>query len=613
MSPIAFHVLKKKSGANIMNLKKIFITSIIICLCLFTQIISGESTTDNDVENELRIADKTGDWGYPNPYLGYARGPGYMRMHFIFDTLVWKDETTQYIPLLAENWEYLSDEDAYVFHLNKDAKWHDMEPLTAEDVVFTIQYMKEHPYGWVVLDSVDRGEALDEHTVKIHMSGPYAPFMEDIGGTMPILPEHIWKDVENPMDFIDETAFIGSGPYTYVDFSKEHGTYQYRSFDEYYLGKPIIDQLIYVKTGDPQMTLQRNEVDFASIKPDFIEQMKEKGFIVIDGPHYWNKKLMINHNIEPLDNITFRQALAYAINQSEFVDKSIRGHGKPASYGLISSESEWISPNVPDYPYDPDKAMELITSLGYELKDGFFTKNSEPLELQILVSMISTGGEGTPDRDGEIIKNQLEKVGIKVDLTSLDTKIVDTKVINWDFELAISGHGAIGGDPKILYEKTIQVSGTKPSPNCARYNKSVELNELLDDLMHEMDPQKRKEAVFKAQNVYARELPAISLYYPTWYNAYNPDAGIEWFYTIGGVAKGIPIPQNKLSLIGTIGEGKEEITDSTSTPVSEGGEEMTDSTSIIPVENETESSPLILCISVIALLLAFFVIRIKRS
>ncbi|MFV9631036.1 MAG: ABC transporter substrate-binding protein [Methanosarcinales archaeon] len=581
-----------------MNLKKMIITSMIICLCLFTQIISGESTTDNDVENELRIADKTGDWGHPNPYLGYARGPGYIRMHFIFDTLVWKNETTQYIPLLAENWEYLSDEDAYVFHLNKDAKWHDMEPLTAKDIVFTIQYMKEHPYGWIVLDSVDRGEALDEHTVKIHMNGPYAPFMEDIGGTMPILPEHIWKDVENPMDFTDETAFIGSGPYTYVDFSKEHGTYQYRSFDEYYLGKPIIDQLIYVKTGDPQMSLQRNEVDFASIKPDFIEPMKEKGFIVIKGPHYWNKKLMINHNIEPLDNITFRQALAYAINQSEFVDKSLRGHGKPASYGLISSDCEWISPNVPDYPYDPDKAMELITSLGYELKDGFFMKNGETLELQILVSMISTGGEGTPDRDGEIIKNQLEKAGIKVDLTSLDTKIVDTKVINWDFELAISGHGAIGGDPKILYEMTIQVSGTKPSPNCARYNKSEELNELLDDVMHEMDPQKRKEAVFEAQNVYARELPAISLYYPTWYNAYDPDAGVEWFYTIGGVAKGIPIPQNKLALVGTT--------------VAEGGGEITDSTSI-PVENETESSPLIPCISVIALLLAFFVMRIKRS
>ncbi|MBC2697632.1 MAG: peptide-binding protein [ANME-2 cluster archaeon] len=580
-----------------MEKKEIVIILIIIAMCLITPVINAESTINDNTKNQLRIADKTGDWGYPNPYLAYARGPGYMRMHFIFDTLVWKNETTQYIPLLAEKWEYLSDEDAYVFHLNKNAKWHDMEPLTAEDVVFTIEYMKEHPYGWVILDSVDRGEVLDEHTVKIHMSSPYAPFMEDIGGSMPILPEHIWKDVENPMDFTDETAFIGSGPYTYVDFSKEHGTYQYEAFGEYYLGKPIIDKLIYVKTGDPQMTLQRGEADFTSIKSDFVEQIKEDGFVVIKGPHYWNKKLMINHNIEPLDNIIFRQALAHAINQDEFVDKSLRGHGKPASYGLISSESVWISPNVPDYPYDPDKAIELITSLGYELKDGVFTKNGKTLELQILVSMISTGGEGTPDRDGEIIMNQLEKVGIKVDLTSLDTKIVDTKVINWDFDLAISGHGAIGGDPKILHEKTLQVPGVKPNPNCARYNKSEELNKLLDDVMHEMDPEKRKEAVFEAQNVYARELPAISIYYPTWYNAYDPDTGVEWFETIGGVSKGIPIPQNKLALIGS-SAAKE-------------GKEITDVTSI-PVENETQGSPLMPFLAVIALLLAFMAIRIKR-
>ncbi|MBC2763231.1 MAG: hypothetical protein HF970_07940, partial [ANME-2 cluster archaeon] len=184
-----------------------------------------------------------------------------------------------------------------------------------------------------------------------------------------------------------------------------------------------------------------------------------------------------------------------------------------------------------------------------------------------------------------------------VDLTSLDTKIVDTKVINWDFDLAISGHGAIGGDPKILHEKTLQVPGVKPNPNCARYNKSEELNKLLDDVMHEMDPEKRKEAVFEAQNVYARELPAISIYYPTWYNAYDPDTGVEWFETIGGVSKGIPIPQNKLALIGS-SAAKE-------------GKEITDVTSI-PVENETQGSPLMPFLAVIALLLAFMAIRIKR-
>jgi len=98
---------------------------------------------------------------------------------------------------------------------------------------------------------VDRAEVVGPHTVKIYMNSPYAPFMEDIGGTMPILPEHIWKNVANPMDFVGDGAFMGCGPFKYADFSKEHGTYRYEAFDEYHLGRPIIDRLIYVKTGDP--------------------------------------------------------------------------------------------------------------------------------------------------------------------------------------------------------------------------------------------------------------------------------------------------------------------------------------------------------------------------
>jgi peptide/nickel transport system substrate-binding protein len=519
-------------------------------------------------------------------------------MHFIFDTLVWKNETAGPIPLLAEDWEYIAEENAYVFNLVENAKWHDGEPVTADDVAFTIAYMKEHPYGWVVLKSVDRGEATGPHTVKIYMKSPYAPFMEDIGGTMPILPEHIWKDVADPMDFVEDAAFIGSGPFKYADFSKEHGTYRYVAFDEYYLGRPAIDQLIYVKAGDPQIALQHGEVDFADVKPDMVDAMEELGFVVIAGPHYWNKKLMINHNKAPLDDIAFRQALCYAINQSEFVDKSLRGHGKPASYGLISSESVWASPNVPDYPYNPDKAKEMISTLGYELgDDGIFTKDGKPLELQVLVSMIGVGGQPTPDRDGEILKNQLEKVGIQISLTSLDTKVVDTKVINWDFDLAISGHGGIGGDPKILYEKAIQVPGAKPSPNTARYNKSEELNELLNDLMHEMDPEKRRAAVHEAQNVYARELPSISLYYPTWYYAYNPDAGVEWFYTIGGIAKGIPIPQNKLALIGA---GDSAGAETIETAATETG-------------TTTQATPIAPGLSVIAILIAFAIVQMNRT
>jgi peptide/nickel transport system substrate-binding protein len=574
------------------SIKNALIILFVIFSCMFTPSIGAA------IENEIRIADQTGDWGHPSPYLAYGRGPGYLRMHFIFDTLVWKNETSDIIPLLAENWEYIPEEEVHIFNLVKNAKWHDGEPVTANDVAFTIEYMKEHPYGWVVLDSVDRAEAVDEHTVKIYMNGPYAPFMEDIGGTMPILPEHIWKDVEDPMDYVESGAFIGCGPFKYVDFSKEHGTYHYEAFNEYHLGKPNIDRLIYVKAGDPQMALQHGEVDFAPIKPEMADTLTEEGFVVIAGPHYWNKNLMINHNKEPLDNIMFRQALAYAIDQDEFVDKSLRGYGKTASYGLISSESQWANPDVLGYPYDPDKAKEMISSLGYELKDGIFYRGNEPLAFEVLVSMIGTGGQSKPDRDGEILKNQLEKVGIQVDLISLETKIVDQKVINWDFDLAISGHGGIGGDPKILYEKVIQVPGSKASPNTARYDKSEELNSLLEDLMHEMDPVKRQEAVFEAQNVYARELPAISLYYPTGYYAYNPDAGVEWFYTVGGIAKGIPIPQNKMAMIGSHAQ--------------ENGE-IVQTVAAMQTTDDTQDTPMMPLLVVFAILAAFFVKRIRRN
>jgi peptide/nickel transport system substrate-binding protein len=85
--------------------------------------------------------------------------------------------------------------------------------------------------------------------------------------------------------------------------------------------------------------------------------------------------------------------------------------------------------------------------------------------------------------------------------------------------------------------------------NSARYDACPELNALMEAQMTEMDPEKRKRLVFDIQAVYARELPAISLYYPVTLAAYNPDKGIKWFYTRGGISKGVPIPQNKLALI----------------------------------------------------------------
>jgi len=157
------------------------------------------------------IADSTGDWGYPSPYAHYSRGPGYVRMQFIFETLVWKDED-EFVPQLATEWQYNEEDNSYTFKLRDDVKWHDGTDFTADDVVFTFNYTEEYPYQWVDNSIVESVEKLDDYTVKLYLSQTYAPFFQDVVGAQPILPEHVWEDVTVPEEFPPEEAVIGTGP-----------------------------------------------------------------------------------------------------------------------------------------------------------------------------------------------------------------------------------------------------------------------------------------------------------------------------------------------------------------------------------------------------------------
>ena len=106
-----------------------------LVLCAIFLLPSGVWAEDR--VKEIRIADGKGDWGYPNPFNHYPRGPGYLRMSMVFDTLVWKDDKGV-IPALAKSWRYDPDSLSYIFELQEGVSWHDGKPFTAEDVVFTI-------------------------------------------------------------------------------------------------------------------------------------------------------------------------------------------------------------------------------------------------------------------------------------------------------------------------------------------------------------------------------------------------------------------------------------------------------------------------------------------
>jgi len=523
--------------------------SYVLALLVMAALLALEAPAAAQTQiQEIRIADSKGDWGYPNPYRHYPRGPGYIRMSWVFDTLVWKDREG-YVPALADSWSYDPAKMAFTFNLNPKAKWHDLKPVTADDVAFTIEYFKKHPYSWISVEDIGRAEVQEPHKLVIYLSKPYSPFISDIGGTMPVLPKHIWQSVENPGAYDDPKAFVGSGPYRFVDFNKAQGTYLYQAFGEYHQGQPKADRLIYVRSGQPLISLTGRQVDLANIQPDMAEPLKQKDLVVIRDERGWNKKLMINHKKAPFSDKSFRHALAFAVQQQEIIDKSHRGFATPASYGLLSPDHDMYNPNTPSYPFSPEKARALIESMGYQkAADGFYQKDGQPLKLELLSSNITVAGQSVADRDGEVIKKQLEQVGIRVDLVNLEQATTDSKVKSWSFDLAVSGHGGVSGDPRILNEMISSKYGAG-SVNSARYDEGQELNALLEEQMVEMNEGKRKTIVYKIQEVYAQALPAISLYYPDSMSAYSPEKGIVWYYTRGGISKGIPIPQNKMSLI----------------------------------------------------------------
>jgi peptide/nickel transport system substrate-binding protein len=506
---------------------------------LLLLILCSTAPAADETVDVLTIADATGDWGYPSPYLHYSRGPGYVRMSLIFDTLVWKDDSG-FVPALAESWEYLADENAYVFHLREGVTWNDGEPFSAKDVAFTYQYIKDHPYQWVDSSVVENAEARDDRTVKVTLLRDYAPFLDQVAGTLPIMPEHVYKDVSDPANFKDAAALTGTGPFKLVNYDKAQGTYLYEANEDYYQGAPKVKQIKFVKVSLEMSAaaLEKGDVDAASVPGETVDGLENKGFVVVEGSHDWIAKIMVNHMKAPFSDPKFRQALYYAIDRQDLVDTGLRGFGLAASPGLYASDNEWYNPDQEQYPYDPAKAGQLLEELGYEKKEGnqYYIRVSEPEAIELLAT-------ATTERQGELIAKQLDAAGIKVNLRSVDAKTLDSMVGAWQFDLALSGHGGLGGDPAILNKVVLD----QKSFNSARYDEDPELNELLESQLEEMDPAERKELVDSAQELIAQDLPALPLYYTDSFWASNDL--VSYYYTYGGVGSGVPIALNKMIFV----------------------------------------------------------------
>ncbi|TWH51636.1 ABC transporter substrate-binding protein [Sporomusa sp. KB1] len=532
---------------NLTRNKHILVATLLaVCLTLLVLGCGGSAGPDSLVAQDqvYTIADATGDYGFPSPFAHYSRGPGYIRMSMIFDTLLWKD-ADGYVPALAAKWDYLASENAYLFHLNNTATWHDGKKVTVDDVLFTFDYLKKFPYQTTNISMIKTVEAIDSSTVKITLSHPHAPFLDQVAGTIPILPRHIWQNITNPAQFRQPEALIGSGPFKLVDYNKEQGSYLYEAYEGYYQGNPKFKQLKFIKMNVEMATaaLKQHQIDITQIPPELVKPLEQTGLKILTMPHDWIAKLVINHQQEPFNSTEFRQALAYAIDRKALIDTTLRGQALPGNPGLIPPDSQWYNPALAEmYLYSPDSAGKLLAKLGYNKSGSYWEKNGQPLEIELLVTA-KAGIPGSPgERQGEFIKVQLEQFGIKVNLKALEGKTLDNRINEGEFELALNGHGGLGADPDFL---TNMIVGK--GFNSAHYHQNQTLTTLLAKQASLMDNAARKQLFAEIQTVFAADVPALALYYPTWYYAYSNRANL--YFTKQGIGSGAPIPLNKMSFV----------------------------------------------------------------
>lgn len=502
------------------------------------------------VEREERVLRMDGDnLGYPSVFTSSPKGRGYLLVSFTFDTLVWKDETGV-IPLVAKDWTISDDNKTYTFNLNENITFTDGTPLTAEDVKFSFDYLKDHPYQWVSVSPVEKVTAVDEKTVQIVLTDVYVPFITDIAGNVPIMPKHIWENVTKPEKFNTKEAVIGSGPLILESYDKESGVYIYNANKDYFMGEVQIDKLIMSSVKNTKEALVADEIDMASnVKYGEAMKLKEENskYKVIEGPGLWVGRLYFNFGIEELNIKEVRQAMYYAINRDELVQKALKGAAEIGNPGHIHPTSEWYSSDIKKYDYNLETAIELLTSAGITdtNENGIVEYNGKDLSYEFIV----------PEEQialAELITKYLGDAGIKLEVKAMDQNTIAALIKEGKFNLAFNGHGSFGGDPVLLKgfvsEETAASTPQVTTQGGTNWH-NEEFNTIFNQQILELDRGKRYELVGKLQNIISDELPTLTLFYKKSVSAYNQEVFDGWFFTKDGVSLAVPTIHNKLIFV----------------------------------------------------------------
>jgi peptide/nickel transport system substrate-binding protein len=480
----------------------------------------------------------------------------------LFESLIQLNPvTTLPEPRLAEKWDIAPDNRTITFHLRHDVKWFDGQPVTAHDVLFTLDviYDPKVPNSIRPAITIDKkrieAEAPDDYTVVMHLPRPFAPLLYSIG--IPVMPAHIlepaWKagnynhtwGINTPPD-----KLIGDGPYKMthyaqgqvVNYARNHGFWMK---DEHGGQLPRLHQQDYTIVPDVNAAYLRylsGQIDVYSPRAEEVYPLEQKEkelditvrkigvdsgslfFAFNRNPHHYVKNGVTDPKLNWFTDLKFLTAVAHMIDKKAIIDLVFHGLAVPAVADISPANKIFHNPNLKDYDYDPKLAADMLESAGYHLvRPGLRT---DPKGNRLEFNLMTATGVPEGDQMCTIFKQDLESLGIKVNYRPLEfTTLVDRLDSSFDWDCVLIGFtgGIEPNDGANFYRSSGNLHIWDPNQPKPATPWEAEIDTLLDQGAAEMDLSKRPPYYWKIQQILHDQLPIIEtvrrVRYASWKNS----------------------------------------------------------------------------------------------
>lgn len=454
----------------------------------------------------------------------------------VYNPLFYTTQDNKIVMCLAESYEVSEDGKTYTFKPRKGVVWHDGHPFTSADVKFSIENVnsKIHPSGRGAYKSLERVETPDEHTVRYVLRNPSAALIAGVGnGCGCILPKHLWEGtniVANPLNYKP----IGTGPYKLVEYVR--GDFlRYERNEKFFIpGKPEFDEIVLRIMPDAAARV-------AAFQKGELDMLYHSALPMVDAPRLAqlpNVKLkqtdlrgaaylgIINTRRRPYDDVRVRQALAHAIDR-QYLRENVNAGYTIKMNAHVPPAAAMHNANLKDYEFSSEKANLLLGEAGYPRGE-----NGARFTFDLLWPVYDIGVA----KMGAVIQQNLEAVGIKVNLHPLDRSALNQRgYVALQFDMIIESYGQ-GPDPDLGVERLYN-SGNIQNPPAPFTNSSGYRNPEVDHLFDEQRPlidvAKRKAIYDRIQEILWHDMPVLPIYSyapPNVYRASIVEGLYDWAY-----------------------------------------------------------------------------------